>query len=54
MALLVFTDFICWFPIALIALSACFGVHLITLEQAKVFTVFVLPLNSWFVYFFKQ
>jgi uncharacterized membrane protein (DUF373 family) len=33
MALLVFTDFICWFPIALFALTSCFGVHLISLEQ---------------------
>jgi hypothetical protein len=33
MALLVFTDFICWFPIALFAICSCFGAHLITLEQ---------------------
>lgn len=46
MALLVFTDFICWAPIAFFSLMACAGVHLITLEQAKVFTIFVLPLNS--------
>ncbi len=46
MALLVFTDFICWAPIAFLALSSCFGLHLISLEQAKVFTIFVLPLNS--------
>ncbi len=37
MALLVFTDFICWFPIALFALTSCFGVHLISLEQVKNF-----------------
>ncbi|XP_067000603.2 lutropin-choriogonadotropic hormone receptor [Anabrus simplex] len=46
MALLVFTDFICWSPIAFFSLTAAFGLQLITLEQAKVFTVFVLPLNS--------
>ena len=36
MALLVFTDFICWAPIAFFALLASFGVYLISLEQAKV------------------
>ncbi|KAJ2945059.1 hypothetical protein O0L34_g9117 [Tuta absoluta] len=46
MALLVFTDFICWSPIAFFALTAAFGVQLVSLEEAKVFTVFVLPLNS--------
>lgn len=46
MAMLVFTDFLCWSPIAFLSLTAVFGLHLISLEQAKVFTVFVLPLNS--------
>nr|CAD7404553.1 unnamed protein product [Timema cristinae] len=46
MALLVFTDFICWSPIAFFSLTAAFGLQLVTLEQAKIFTVFVLPLNS--------
>ena len=46
MSLLVFTDFICWFPIAFFALTAAGGASLISLEAAKVFTVFVLPLNS--------
>jgi len=46
MALLVFTDFICWAPIAFLALTASLGLHLISLETAKVFTIFVLPLNS--------
>lgn len=46
MALLVFTDFLCWFPIAFLSLFSCFGLHLISLEQAKVFTIFILPLNS--------
>ncbi|KAJ4441363.1 hypothetical protein ANN_11218 [Periplaneta americana] len=46
MALLVFTDFICWSPIAFFSLTAAFGLQLVSLEQAKVFTVFILPLNS--------
>lgn len=46
MSLLVFTDFLCWSPIAFFSLTAIFGLQLVTLEQAKVFTVFVLPLNS--------
>lgn len=46
MALLVITDFICWAPIAFFSLTAVFGANLITLEEAKVFTIFVLPLNS--------
>lgn len=46
MALLVFTDFLCWSPIAFFSITAVFGWQLITLEQAKVFTVFILPLNS--------
>ena len=46
MALLVFTDFLCWAPIAFFSLSAIYGLRLISLEEAKVFTVFVLPLNS--------
>ena len=46
MALLVFTDFICWFPIAFFAVTAACGAQLISLEASKVFTVFVLPLNS--------
>lgn len=46
MALLVFTDFLCWSPIAFFTITAVFGWQLITLEQAKVFTVFILPLNS--------
>jgi leucine-rich repeat-containing G protein-coupled receptor 6 len=36
MALLVFTDFICWFPIAFLAITAAFGAQLISLEGAKV------------------
>ena len=46
MALLVFTDFACWAPIVFFSLTAAFGSTLITLSQAKIFTVFVFPLNS--------
>ena len=46
MALLVFTDFACWAPIAFFSLTAAFGHELISLNDAKVFTNFVLPLNS--------
>ncbi|XP_022241132.1 leucine-rich repeat-containing G-protein coupled receptor 5-like [Limulus polyphemus] len=46
MALLVFTDFICWAPIAFFSLTAVSGLNLVSLEEAKVFTVFVLPFNS--------
>ncbi|ESO97440.1 hypothetical protein LOTGIDRAFT_115178, partial [Lottia gigantea] len=46
MALLVFTDFICWAPIALLSLASAFGKNLIHLNEAKVLTIFVLPLNS--------
>ncbi|RWS18303.1 thyrotropin receptor-like protein, partial [Leptotrombidium deliense] len=46
MALLVFTDFLCWAPIAFFTLTAVAGYDLISLSGAKVFTVFILPLNS--------
>ncbi|XP_055929903.1 leucine-rich repeat-containing G-protein coupled receptor 5-like isoform X1 [Argiope bruennichi] len=46
MALLVFTDFLCWAPIAFFSLTAVCGLQLISLEEAKVFAIFVLPLNS--------
>lgn len=46
MALLVFTDFLCWAPIAFFTLTALCGYELISLNEAKVFTVFVLPLNA--------
>ncbi|CAG5133115.1 unnamed protein product, partial [Candidula unifasciata] len=46
MALLVFTDFLCWAPIAFLSLAAAFGKNLIHLNEAKVLTIFILPLNS--------
>jgi leucine-rich repeat-containing G protein-coupled receptor 6 len=42
MALLVFTDFICWFPIAFLAITAAFGAQLISLEGAKVSAILLL------------
>lgn len=46
MALLVFTDFLCWAPIAFFTTTAVSGWDLVSLEEAKIFTIFVLPLNS--------
>lgn len=48
MALLVFTDFFCWAPIIFFSLTAAFNWHFasISLDEAKVLTIFVLPLNS--------
>lgn len=46
MALLVFTDFLCWAPIAFFSLTAISGWSLVSLDEAKIFTIFVLPLNS--------
>lgn len=46
-ALLVFTDFACWFPICILALTAVFGKPLITdLWITKIFTVFIFPVNA--------
>lgn len=46
MALLVFTDFFCWAPIAFFSFFAVAGVTIISVEGAKVLTIFVLPFNS--------
>ncbi|KAG1680911.1 Leucine-rich repeat-containing G-protein coupled receptor 5 [Nymphon striatum] len=46
MALLVFTDFFCWAPIAFFAFFAVGGLNIISVEGAKVLTIFVLPFNS--------
>lgn len=46
MSLLIFTDFACWAPITLLSLAAAFGSDFVSLKQAKIFTVFVFPLNS--------
>lgn len=46
MALLVFTDFFCWAPVAFFAFFAVGGINIISVEGAKVLTIFVLPFNS--------
>ncbi|OWF37319.1 leucine-rich repeat-containing G-protein coupled receptor 5-like [Mizuhopecten yessoensis] len=46
MAILIFTDFLCWSPIILFSATAAFGYELISLNEAKILTIFVLPLNS--------
>ncbi len=46
MSLLVFTNFICWFPIALLALTAAFGESLVDVSTAKFFMVFFFPINA--------
>lgn len=46
-ALLVFMDFACWFPICILALTAVYGKPLLSdLWITKVLTVFVFPLNA--------
>ena len=47
MAILVFTDFLCWFPISLVALATVLGKPLIKdLWISKVLTILVFPLNA--------
>lgn len=46
MALLVFVNFACWFPIALFALIAIYGKPLIEVETSKFLLVFIYPINS--------
>ncbi|XP_060523778.1 lutropin-choriogonadotropic hormone receptor-like isoform X2 [Cylas formicarius] len=46
MALLVFTDFACWSPIAFFGTTALLGYPLITVTQTKILLVFIYPLNS--------
>ncbi|GAB6021832.1 hypothetical protein CHUAL_004404 [Chamberlinius hualienensis] len=46
MALLVFTDFACWAPIAFFGLTAVFGHPLIDVTNSKILLVFFYPLNS--------
>ena len=46
MAVLVFTDFACLFPMAFFGLSAAAGRPLITLKESKILLVFSLPLNA--------
>ena len=45
--ILVFTNFICWFPIALVSLTAVFGKSLVhNLEFARWAVVFIFPVNA--------
>ncbi|KAL1461136.1 hypothetical protein WDU94_013066 [Cyamophila willieti] len=46
MALLVFTDFACWAPIAFFGLTALAGYPLIDVPKTKILLVFFYPLNS--------
>ena len=46
MSLLVVTNFLSWFPITLMALTAAFGESLIDISTAKFFIVFVFPVNA--------
>ncbi|CAH1280517.1 unnamed protein product, partial [Diabrotica balteata] len=46
MALLVFTDFACWAPIAFFGITALLGFPLITVTNTKILLVFFYPLNS--------
>ncbi|XP_071957217.1 uncharacterized protein [Antedon mediterranea] len=48
MSILIFTDFICWAPIAFFSLTSAFGLHIIKIQSAKFLTVFILPINSFF------
>ncbi|GFS89270.1 thyrotropin receptor [Trichonephila clavipes] len=46
MAMLVFTDFACWAPIAFFGLTAVAGAPLIDVTNSKILLVFFYPLNS--------
>lgn len=46
MALLIFTDFACWAPIAFFGLTALAGYPLIDVTRSKILLVFFYPLNS--------
>ena len=47
MAMLVITNFACWFPIALLSLIAIYGKALLNVRTAQFFLVFVYPINSF-------
>ncbi|ESO82975.1 hypothetical protein LOTGIDRAFT_92538, partial [Lottia gigantea] len=46
MAILVFTNFVCWAPIAFFGLTASAGFPLIDITNSKILLVFFYPLNS--------
>ena len=47
MAMLVFTNFACWAPIAFFGLTASAGIPLIDITHSKILLVFFYPLNSF-------
>ena len=53
MALLVFTDFACWAPIAFFGLTALTGTPLISVTHSKILLVFFFPLNSMYINTFE-
>uniref|UniRef100_A0A0N5AX70 G_PROTEIN_RECEP_F1_2 domain-containing protein n=1 Tax=Syphacia muris TaxID=451379 RepID=A0A0N5AX70_9BILA len=55
MALLIFTDMLCWFPTLFFGLTASLNVPLISISVAKIFLVFFYPINAFanpFLYVF--
>ena len=46
MAVLIFTDFACWAPIAIFGLTAAFGKVLLSVNQSKILIVLFYPINS--------
>lgn len=46
MALLVFTDFLCWAPVAFFSLTALAGYPLMGVTESKILLVFFYPINS--------
>ncbi|XP_033115864.1 thyrotropin receptor-like [Anneissia japonica] len=46
MAVLVFTDFACWAPIAFFGMTALFGKPLLTTDESKILIVLFYPINS--------
>ncbi len=46
MGILVFTNSICWLPLAVLGLASLADVYLINLTVAKYFIILILPLNS--------
>ncbi|KAJ8044538.1 Lutropin-choriogonadotropic hormone receptor [Holothuria leucospilota] len=46
MAILVFTDFACWAPIAIFGIAGAFGKYILTTDQSKILIVLFYPINS--------
>lgn len=46
MAILVFTDFACWAPIAIFGIAGAFGRYFLTTDQSKILIVLFYPINS--------